>query len=425
VRQRKSEAMTIPEAEDFRSAFARFREQLESHRKEDRVREANEAPGFNLFRLLSCESDEVRTHSALLAELLSPEGSHGQGEIFLEEFLREVGETQDLDWLAEPPEADDWTVNTEEWFSDGRLDVVVRSGVTPLLLVIENKIYAADAEDQLQRYERWMGCQPGHSSQKIYLTLDGKACKGTPPAKYCRLSYRENIVQWLTRSQKRVGAAAVRDVCGQYLNTIAMLCGGIDMKNSENKSQVDMFLLEPENYRFAVKVHERFAKLIDELIKEFWRRLRARVREDPRAQGWNASIRWESSAVKDWCLDAVPGGSAGNYVRISAVEDDSGFKYGIVWMSGAQHPLPRPPLDEDLPFRLPEGEWKSNPWWVAYRVVLNTRLNHNNFWQRTPQEQLQKADEIAFAVCALIESAGDFVRSKEIEAANREPKAAG
>ncbi len=328
--------MTIREGEGYRSAFAKFREQLESRRYEDREKAACEAPGFNLFRLLGRERDEIHTHSALMAELLSPEGSHGQGKIFLEKFLLEVGERQDLDWLAKPPEADDWTVNTEEWFNDGRLDIVVRSGVTPLLLVIENKIYAADAEDQLQRYERWMGRQPGHADQKIliYLTLDGKPCAGTQPANYCRLSYRDNIVQWLTRSQERVraGAVAVRDVCEQYLKTIAMLCGGTDMNTSEDTSQVDAFLREPDNYRFAGEVHERLEKLIDELIKEFWRRLRAKVREDPRARGWDVSIRWESRTVKDWGLDAIPAGSDGKYVMISAVEDASGFAYGIVWI---------------------------------------------------------------------------------------------
>src|ERR1039458_9006019 len=91
-----------------------------------------------------------------------------------------------------------------------------------------------------------MGRQPGHADQKIliYLTLDGKPCAGTQPANYCRLSYRENIVQWLTRSQERVraGAVAVRDVCEQYLKTIAMLCGGTDMNTSEDTSQVDAFL---------------------------------------------------------------------------------------------------------------------------------------------------------------------------------------
>jgi hypothetical protein len=87
---------------------------------------------------------------------------------------------------------------------------------------------------------------------------------------------------------------------------------------------------------------------------------------------------------------------------------------------GTKNPLPRPPLD-GLPFSLPgeKDEWNSYPWWAAYRVVLKTRLRDHNFWQRTPQEQLRLADEIASAVCELIESAGDFVKSKEIEAARQ------
>ena len=38
--------------------------------------------GFNLFEILKRETDEVHTHSAILAELLDPQGSHGQGPVF-------------------------------------------------------------------------------------------------------------------------------------------------------------------------------------------------------------------------------------------------------------------------------------------------------------------------------------------------------
>ena len=42
---------------------------------------------FNIFRILKIERSEVRMHSALLAELLNPNGSHGCGNIFLELFI--------------------------------------------------------------------------------------------------------------------------------------------------------------------------------------------------------------------------------------------------------------------------------------------------------------------------------------------------
>ena len=41
------------------------------------------APDFNFFRVMRIHSRENRTHSALLANLLDPNGSHGQGPLFL------------------------------------------------------------------------------------------------------------------------------------------------------------------------------------------------------------------------------------------------------------------------------------------------------------------------------------------------------
>ena len=43
---------------------------------------------FNIFSVLRLETKEVRLHSAFLAELLNPEGSHGLGKQFLELFKK-------------------------------------------------------------------------------------------------------------------------------------------------------------------------------------------------------------------------------------------------------------------------------------------------------------------------------------------------
>jgi hypothetical protein len=37
------------------------------------------------------ESDEVKTHSRFLAELLNPKGSHGQKDVFLKKFVERFG----------------------------------------------------------------------------------------------------------------------------------------------------------------------------------------------------------------------------------------------------------------------------------------------------------------------------------------------
>src|SRR5574344_593196 len=46
---------------------------------------------FNIFSVMNAESDEVRTHSSIIAELLNPNGSHGLHDKFLKLFLTIVG----------------------------------------------------------------------------------------------------------------------------------------------------------------------------------------------------------------------------------------------------------------------------------------------------------------------------------------------
>jgi hypothetical protein len=42
---------------------------------------------FNIFEILNLSTNEVRTHSAFISELLDQKGRHGQGDLFLRMFL--------------------------------------------------------------------------------------------------------------------------------------------------------------------------------------------------------------------------------------------------------------------------------------------------------------------------------------------------
>lgn len=59
----------------------------EKKRQEEKLRRGE---SFNVFSILKMESNETATHSAILAELLNPRGSHGCGSAFLGAFLRQV-----------------------------------------------------------------------------------------------------------------------------------------------------------------------------------------------------------------------------------------------------------------------------------------------------------------------------------------------
>jgi hypothetical protein len=82
---------------------------------------------FNIFNVLNLTSDEVRLHSAFLAELLNVNGSHGCGDVFLKAFIEEMN-LQDLDF-----EVQGSNVETEESIGikteteGGRIDINVSS----------------------------------------------------------------------------------------------------------------------------------------------------------------------------------------------------------------------------------------------------------------------------------------------------------
>ena len=102
------------------------------------------APRLSIFQLLAPNENAL---SRVLAELLDPRGSHGQGELFLNEFLRQAKLP-----LVSPAEARHVRVRREfTTHKQRRIDIVVE---TPnAVLGIENKPWAAQQEKQLFDYD--------------------------------------------------------------------------------------------------------------------------------------------------------------------------------------------------------------------------------------------------------------------------------
>ena len=152
---------------------------VQAHRERRRLCGWN----FNVFQLLQLEWKEDALHSRFIAELLKRDGSHGQGDSFLQLFLEQVGE---LVWKDDSRQtiAKEWieagkaTVETEksigkvkidgENSSGGRIDIFVSDGLHHLS--IENKIRSGEGEKQVTRYCNYL---PGQNFV-LYLTLDGQ-----------------------------------------------------------------------------------------------------------------------------------------------------------------------------------------------------------------------------------------------------------
>ncbi|HEY8689638.1 MAG TPA: PD-(D/E)XK nuclease family protein [Chitinophagaceae bacterium] len=112
----------------------------------------NETPYYNVFKVLRIEYLEARVHTPFLADLLNPRGLHSQGQIFLDSFLKLV--SPEKKWTEY--EKENIEIKTEHKTSQGVIDILIfhRNQIKQkrFLIIIENKIFACDQENQIERY---------------------------------------------------------------------------------------------------------------------------------------------------------------------------------------------------------------------------------------------------------------------------------
>jgi hypothetical protein len=179
------------------------------------------APRFNLFRLFGTQNERI--HTAILAELLDPMGSHGQETLFLDRFLGAIGRP-DLSGDPSKPSAL-VSVSTEKPITIGlnqrRLDIVIRCAPS-FVVVIENKIRQGEGTDQLKDYKDWLVHQlPKEENRKVlvFLTIHGEKSKSLEDG-YTRISYLPKIANWLADCREQVRAPRVVEAIDQYREAV-------------------------------------------------------------------------------------------------------------------------------------------------------------------------------------------------------------
>ena len=223
---------------------------LEQAQQEERNRKGE---NYNLFSILNIERYELK-HSALIANLLDPKGSHGCGDAFLRAFF-EIA----LKGTAYPFESSTLPDSYTEHYTGpivgdtgGLIDILVKS--SRYGLIIENKIYAGDQDKQLTRYDNYgketFGAGRYHL---VYLTLYGDdaskestATKSAEEVAYLRLSYAENILRWLEQCARLAdNKPLVRESLNQYIRTIKQLTYQ-DMNQKNIRKIIDLAVDHPE-----------------------------------------------------------------------------------------------------------------------------------------------------------------------------------
>ena len=191
---------------------------------------------FNIFNVLNLTADETRTHSAFIAELLNPDGSHGLGDQFLRSF---ISATDCLgSWEFDTRSAE---VHTE-WSIGGKNDDCTEGGRLDIIIEFKGKAI----------YNYGRRNYPG-GFRLLYLTLNGNdASKDSRGEKltlgedYYAISYKHEISDWLKRC---IELAARRPLIRETLIQYKHLIDQLTMNDMDRNSQDELLkvMTDPKN----------------------------------------------------------------------------------------------------------------------------------------------------------------------------------
>ena len=272
------------------------------------LHEARRKEPFNLFTVLRKASDEEHLHSKFLEVLLSRESN-------LEDFVQQVvapavdaerhvaerGEPQTTEpqvddggplrhWESAPQVApsskvtngvermstfsfslDDARVKREQDYID-----LLITNAKQQAIVIENKIWAGDQPQQLQRYFQTI-TQRGFKPTLVYLTLHGDAPSDDSRGDHevFSLSYRQSLIPWLRRCQERAcDEPALRESVAQYIALIRNLCGD---SGREFMTEVKRVLRKGGNLVLASRLGNAVAEVWRDRLFDYWEAVRLDV----------------------------------------------------------------------------------------------------------------------------------------------------
>ncbi|MDL2304917.1 PD-(D/E)XK nuclease family protein [Bacteroides sp. OttesenSCG-928-D19] len=279
-----------------------------SYRK--RAKDSGEA--YNLFKVIRMTSDEVKIHSAFISDLLSPDGLHGMGFVFTDLFLKMLSDKFKSDSFYERFPCQNAKVGYEVHIdkkkedTGGRTDIEVCANGDKI--IIENKIYASDQENQLIRYDNY-GKSSASNYRLLYLSLDGKVknesitCK-TPHGYleegkdfFC-ISYEEDILKWLDLCRKEaVSKPLLREGIAHYTNLIKHLTG--QTMNSELKEELADLIVKSSEHVSNLSYIKQSIKLAEEKLQIcFWEKLKKELDEKLRETGLKYYVNDSDSGYK-------------------------------------------------------------------------------------------------------------------------------
>lgn len=308
------------------------------------------APDFNIFDFL--RRNEIGI-SAILAWLLDPSASHGQGRKFLENFLRWVGK----DWRIE----DNSTVEvaTErragmQRESERRIDVYVSH--SDWCFGIENKIWGArDLPDQINDYVEYLKKRrPRGRFFLLYLSKDGKPPSGesrrtSEVGNYLVLKSYADLADWIRANKSVCGAHNVGFFLLEFENFLNRELG--NMSDGERTELLNLIISDPEWVASAIEISNVNDDMVERLIglvpQQLQEALCKNIKVTTSGIAGDESFGWEAK---------LP---SGHVIKFDFGDKNyRDFGYGLRRSSDSDAKL-----SELLTQHFGEGEHETEQWW--------------------------------------------------------------
>lgn len=281
---------------------------------------------FNIFQVLHLERRETITHSAFLAELLNPNGSHGMGTACLKSFIQHIPCLQKI-----PFDITSANVYIEYYIGEipndyskgGRIDILITDGQNNSI-IIENKIDANDQPKQLYRYYQY--ASTNHKNYCIlYLTPD-KECASESSTKhdktnlvvgeqYFAIQYRKEILEWLSDCQhiaEKEQNNTLNIIIKQYISIIKTITN--TMETNDNVLKI---MLREENAPSILEILKSAPQWEEQIFHSFIEKLHEALGKDVHLEEGDFTFKvWKRQSPQFVISCTYDGG--GRYIGITS-----------------------------------------------------------------------------------------------------------
>lgn len=359
---------------------------LKNIKKEQDKQKKQGINDYNLLTTVLKANDEVRLHSRMIASLLDVDREHYRGCLFLKLFLEKL----DLpNFFVDLSKAK--TQNEYDF-----IDIYITDGSKHIIL--ENKIYAQDADAQLQRYIEKILQKNRKLDENdilvIYLSIDRDIPStrslgnltinqnillkdGKNLAKFKAIKYKDFILSWLEECQEKV-----KDIPNLYFSILQYIEVVKKITNSHERKIMPLtkiFENNKENYDLAHELVEVLPKFKNETVKDFFHKVKNELKLN---ESWECCITEDffSSSANKLCLIIRHCNQRLQQAVIAFSFDDSAYRnpyFGVTivkrdknWFRNINSLEIRNLIKK---YNLGNGE-KENPWWFPWK-----KYNHQDF----------------------------------------------